>query len=92
MSICPAVCQALTISSNPNGGPAIPVAVDETTTKDFAIAARQVLSQVTGQFTDLPNNDTTIIHTNVTLGALHSVALPVTFYADVYPSISPPLV
>lgn len=38
---------------------------------------------MTGQYTDY-DNGTSIIHTNVTLGALHSVAVPVTFYADVY--------
>lgn len=70
-------------TSNPNGGPAIPVAIDRTTTYDFALATRQVFSRVTGQYTDY-NNGTTIIHTNVTLGAPHSVAIPVTFYADVY--------
>lgn len=69
--------------SNPNGGPAIPVAIDRPTTYDFALGTRQLFSRVTGQYTDY-DNGTTIIHTNVTLGALHSVAVPVTFYADVY--------
>lgn len=74
---------------NPNGGPAVPVAIDRTTTYDFALATRQVFSRVTGQYTSLYNgtadtSGTEIIHTNVTLGALHAVALPVTFYADVF--------
>ncbi|EME78741.1 uncharacterized protein MYCFIDRAFT_178849 [Pseudocercospora fijiensis CIRAD86] len=71
------------LPSNPNGGPAIPVAIDRTTTYDFALGTRQLFSRVTGLYTDY-NNGTTIIHTNVTLGVLHSVAIPVTFYADVY--------
>ncbi|CAK4034889.1 Hypothetical predicted protein [Lecanosticta acicola] len=74
---------------NPNGGPAVPVAIDRTTTYDFALATRQVFSRVTGEYTSFYNgtadtSGTEIIHTNVTLGAGHLVAIPVTFYADVY--------
>lgn len=57
--------------------------MDRTTTYDFALSTRQLFSRVTGQYTDYENG-TSIIHTNVTLGALHSIAVPVTFYADVY--------
>ncbi|PIA88799.1 hypothetical protein CB0940_06995 [Cercospora beticola] len=71
------------IQINPNGGPAIPVAVDRTTSYDFAVATRQVFSRVTGLYTDF-DNGTTIITTNVTLGVLHGLALPITFSADVY--------
>ena len=42
-----------------------------------------MFSRVTGRYTDYQNG-TTIIATNVTLGALHSVAIPVTFSADVF--------
>ncbi|KAK6429840.1 hypothetical protein LTR95_014012 [Oleoguttula sp. CCFEE 5521] len=68
---------------NPNGGPAVPVAIDAATTRDFATSSRQAFSKVTGVFDDYKNG-TTIIHTNVTLGALHAIAVPVTFYADVH--------
>ncbi|KAK6438349.1 hypothetical protein LTR95_005452 [Oleoguttula sp. CCFEE 5521] len=68
---------------NPNGGPAVPVAIDAATTRDFATTSRQAFSKVTGVFDDYKNG-TTIIHTNVTLGALHAMAIPVTFYADVH--------
>ncbi|OQO00801.1 hypothetical protein B0A48_13488 [Cryoendolithus antarcticus] len=68
---------------NPNGGPAVPVAIDAATTRDFATSSRQAFSKVTGVFDDY-RNGTTIIHTNVTLGALHAIAVPVTFYADVH--------
>lgn len=40
------------------------------------------LLPVTGRYTDFQNG-TTITNTNVTLVALHSVAIPVTFNADV---------
>ena len=59
------------------------VAIDSTTTIDFAIATRQIFSKVTGTYTDNADGDT-IIHTNVTLGALHGLAIPLTFYADVH--------
>lgn len=47
------------------------------------MATRQIFTRVTGLYDDYVNG-TTIIHTNVTLGLAHSVAVPVTFYADVY--------
>nr|OQO22310.1 hypothetical protein B0A51_09905 [Rachicladosporium sp. CCFEE 5018] len=68
---------------NPNGRPAVPVAVDAATTRDFATSSRQAFSKVTGVFDDYKNG-TTIVHTNVTLGALHAIAIPVTFHADVH--------
>ncbi|CZT25460.1 uncharacterized protein RCC_11192 [Ramularia collo-cygni] len=67
-----------------NGLPGVPVAIDRTTTVDFATASREAFSRVTGIYKDFPENGTTVINTNVTLGVLHAVALPVTFNADVY--------
>lgn len=73
-----------TINIFPNGGPGVPTAVDGKTTVDFAIATRQLFSEVTGEYTDVPETFSTIIHTNVTLGVRNLVPIPVTFYADVY--------
>ncbi|OQO03110.1 hypothetical protein B0A48_11365 [Cryoendolithus antarcticus] len=68
---------------NANGRAAVPVAVDAATTCDFASSSHQAFSKVTGVFDDYKNG-TTIVHTNVTLGALHAIAIPVTFHADVH--------
>lgn len=68
--------------SHADGLPQAPVAVTGETTYDFALATRQVFSQVTGQYRDYANL-TTIIDTNVTLGALHALTVPVTFFANV---------
>lgn len=54
----------LTSRRYPNGGPGVLVAIDGTTTLDFAIETRQLFNKVTGAYTDYANG-TTIIHTNV---------------------------
>ncbi|KAB8338716.1 hypothetical protein FH972_021661 [Carpinus fangiana] len=73
------------VYSNPNGLGAITVAVDGSTTYDFALATRQAFTRVTGEYVDFGDqNRTTVIKTEVTLGLLHSIMLPVTFSANVY--------
>lgn len=73
----------ITINSSADGSPMIPTAIDRTTFVDFAVAITQVLSGATASYTDF-NNGTTLLQTNITLGLLQSITVPVTLYADAY--------
>ena len=64
-----------------NGAPAVPLAVDETTTKLFATTTREAFVGVTETYTDFPDNSTTIIKETNTLGVAHNVPIPFTFGA-----------
>ncbi|KAF2165799.1 hypothetical protein M409DRAFT_55666 [Zasmidium cellare ATCC 36951] len=68
----------------PNGGGPVPVAVTGSGVVNFGTETRQVFSKVTGQYVDFPDNGTTVIFTNVTLGVQSLVPIPVTFSGQVY--------
>ncbi|KAE8445868.1 hypothetical protein EG329_012791 [Mollisiaceae sp. DMI_Dod_QoI] len=72
------------ISIAADGLPAVPVAVDRTTAVAFTIYSRDLFSSVTGEYLDFPANGTTVITTNVTLGVLGIITVPVTYSAHVY--------
>lgn len=60
------LCQCLHQHSIPNGLAPVPVAVDGSTSYDFAVASRQAFTRVTGNFVDLGDmKRITIIQTNV---------------------------
>lgn len=62
----------------------IPVATTGAGTYEFAVETRQVFSHLTGEFIDFPENGTTLINTNVTLGVRNNVPIPFTFLGHVY--------
>ncbi|PIA88707.1 hypothetical protein CB0940_06836 [Cercospora beticola] len=68
----------------PNGGGPITVGVTGNGVVNFGVATRQAFSSVTGQYVDFPQNGTTVIYTNVTLGVSSIVPAPVTFSGQVY--------
>lgn len=62
----------------------IPVATTGAGTYEFAVETRQVFSHLTGEFIDFPDNGTTLINTNVTLGVRNNIPIPFTFLGHVY--------
>lgn len=50
----------------------------------FGTTTRQAFFEVTGQYTDFPQNGTTLINTNVTLGVMSAISSGVTFAGQVY--------
>lgn len=56
----------------PNGGNGVPASVTGQGVVNFGTETRQLFSRVTGEYVDFPDNGTTVILTNVTLGVRSS--------------------
>ncbi|KAL2069383.1 hypothetical protein VTL71DRAFT_14062 [Oculimacula yallundae] len=73
-----------------DGLPGAPVGFTGNDVVAFGTATRQVFSEVTGFYTDFPQNNSMVINNaNVTLGVRNLIPVPVTFNADVYLDYSP---
>ncbi|EME43729.1 hypothetical protein DOTSEDRAFT_34317 [Dothistroma septosporum NZE10] len=68
----------------PNGGPGIIVGETGEDVVRFGTTTRQGFYSVTGKYEDFPQNGTTVIYTNVTLGVESDVDSGVTFAGQVY--------